>query len=575
VDARRSRFVQLLVQGVVQGFHCTLNGHDSMFACFYVPDFPVQASLLAELSLAELTLAELILDEPALAEPAEARIALSQTPLAILDGPANLPRVFATNAAARGRGIQTGMTKLQVETYGGIELRKRSLEAEDYAQKVLVTLAGKFSPIVESTCDGAVILDLAGTERILGTWKTAIKNMSASALAAGLQIRVAIAANPDTAFHAARGFSLNTIIPAGEESHRLASLPVDLLPISAEMLDVLEAWGIRTFESLASLPTIAVVERLGQEGLHLQKLAQGAVNRVLLPVERDRQFIESYEFEEPVETLESLQFILNRLLQQLCEKLMEHSRAAQELKLTVKLEVRQIEQTQNGRKGEQYQHRWKLPIPTQDKNLLFGLVRLHLEQTTFSAPIRLLAVEAIPVKPRPAQGNLFAPPSPEAEKLAITLERISGTVGRTDEQAIACVGSPRLVDSHKPGSFAVEPFSGEISPPEQLPEIAMVIASVSTCEARNRFAALRIFRPVISATVELDGEKPYMVELWKRRRRVLAASGPWLSSGDWWSASFWIREDWDVVLQLSAGTGLYRIYRDRLRQQWFVEGIFD
>src|ERR1035438_1020668 len=113
-----------------------------MFACFYIPDFPVQASLLPEL--------------------AETRTALQQSPLAILDGPANLPRVFATNPAARRASIQIGMTKLQVETYGGVLLRKRSLATEESAQTTLLDYAGTFSPRVESTCPGAVILDLAG-----------------------------------------------------------------------------------------------------------------------------------------------------------------------------------------------------------------------------------------------------------------------------------------------------------------------------------------------------------------------------------------------------------------------------
>jgi len=56
---------------------------------------------------------------------------------------------------------------------------------------------------------------------------------------------------------------------------------------------------------------------------------------------------------------------------------------------------------------------------------------------------------------------------------------------------------------------------------------------------------------------------------------VLAASGPWSSSGNWCNTLAWTREEWDVVLKTPAGLGFYRIYWDRLRQQWFVEGVFD
>ncbi len=510
-----------------------------MFACLYVPDFPVQAALLPE--------------------PSAARAALSQSPLAILDGPANLPRVFATNPAARRGGIQIGMTKLQVETYGGIALRERSIPAEELGQRTLLELAGTFSPRVEATCPGAAILDLAGAEKLLGPWKRCVQMIAAQANAASLHVRVAIAANPDAAFLAARGFSAHTIIPAGEEARRLAGLRVDLLPLSPQIQDVLEGWGIRSFESFATLPAIAVAERLGQEGLQLQKLSRGAMDRPLLPVENLPEFLESYEFDDPVETLESLFFILHRLLEQLCSRLIAASLATNELRLTVGLEVRQV---QNPEDGEQCRHTWKLPLPTQDRRMLFSLVRLHLERTTFSAPIRKLAVEVIPIRPRVAQGNLFAPPSPPPEQLAITLERICGVVGATDKDGVLCVGSPRLLDTHKPGSFTVEPFSSDSPPPRSYPAIASI-------------SALRIFRPAIATSVEADGEKPHFVWLWHRHRRVLATSGPWSSSGDWWNSSTWTRQEWDVLLRMPDGIGLYRIYHDRIRQQWFVEGVFD
>src|ERR1700742_488396 len=101
-----------------------------MFACLHVPDFSVQAALLSE--------------------PALARNVLKQSPLAILDGPANLPRVFGINGSARQAGIEIGMSKLQVEIYGGVLLRKRIRSLEDSAQEAFLEFAGRFSPRVES-----------------------------------------------------------------------------------------------------------------------------------------------------------------------------------------------------------------------------------------------------------------------------------------------------------------------------------------------------------------------------------------------------------------------------------------
>src|SRR5579863_4267500 len=102
-----------------------------MFACLYVPDFPCQAALLATFP--------------------DARNRFLHSASAVLEGPANLLKVVALNDSARKAGIRPGMTKLQVETCGGIYLHKRSEKNEISAHHELVDCANAFSPRVEST----------------------------------------------------------------------------------------------------------------------------------------------------------------------------------------------------------------------------------------------------------------------------------------------------------------------------------------------------------------------------------------------------------------------------------------
>src|SRR5476649_2351409 len=82
-----------------QIFPSKRNGHD-MFACLLIPDFPVQAGLLLERK--------------------DTREVQRRSPIAVLDGPSNLLKVVALNQEARNLGIEIGMTKLQVETCGGV-----------------------------------------------------------------------------------------------------------------------------------------------------------------------------------------------------------------------------------------------------------------------------------------------------------------------------------------------------------------------------------------------------------------------------------------------------------------------
>jgi protein ImuB len=510
---------------------------------------------------------------------------------------------------------------LQAEVCAGAVLRKRSLAEEDSAHAALLACAATFSPRVESTAPGIAILDLNGTDkhwlqkRAAQTtlrpndapdtlWRRAAEIMTTKTTATGFNLRIAIASNPDTAFLAARGFFENKIIPAGDEARQLSSLPSNALPLSPEMLSTIESWGIRTFQSLAALPEVDIVIRLGQEGLYLQQLARGAVVRPLLTFEANAEFAASFEFDDPVETLESLFLVLSRLLHELCSRLISTAQAASELRLTIRLNVRQLAPLRGREEHERQRTQretlaavlrepsdeskdlcervWELPTPTQDKNLLFNLLRLHLEKTSFSAPVRSLRLEAVPVKPRHAQGNIFAPPSPEPERLELTLERIRRIVGTTYDSADR-VGSPRLLDTHKPGSFAIQRFSSVLEANSPARKNFPSDDAQPLCKQSPMFSALqhaplpalRLFRPAIEAAVELTDARPHFVQLWHRHRRVLAASGPWSSSGNWWNTVAWAREEWDVVLQTPAGLGVYRIYRDRLRSQWFVEGVFD
>ena len=88
----------------------------------------------------------------------------------------------------------------------------------------------------------------------------------------GLESNVAVAANPDTAVIAARGFSGVTVIPDGKEAEQLGSLPVEVLlrgehdlQETEQFLETFRRWGIRKLRDLATLPDVALSERLGQQ----------------------------------------------------------------------------------------------------------------------------------------------------------------------------------------------------------------------------------------------------------------------------------------------------------------------
>ena len=404
----------------------------------------------------------------------------------------------------------------------------------------LTALAFEFSPMVEQTAPDTVTFDAAGLERLFGPVQDIATAVIRRANQTGVKANLALAANPDAAICAARGFNGISILPQGDEAKFLGSLPLKLLGPSDELQETLDRWGIRRFQDLAALPPLGIAERLGPEGLHLRLLARGEVERKLVPLEDPPQFADELELDYPVELLEPLAFVLSRLLGGLTTRLATRGLATNELQLRLKLENRGI-----------HERTLRLPVPSLDQRAFLKLLQLDLAAHPPSAPVEHVHLEANPVKPQAAQSGLYIPVAPEPVKLELTLARIKAFVGEEK------VGSPELLDTHRPGAFRMtwggSPTHRGWAGRRPAPRVA-----------------IRMFRPSRAARVAVESGRPSFVAAAGVRGRVLEFAGPWRTSGDWWTVDPWERDEWDIALSDGA---LYRIYC--APPGWFVEGSYD
>ena len=88
--------------------------------------------------------------------------------------------------------------------------------------------------------------------------------------------------------------------------------------------------------------------------------------------------------------------------------------------------------------------------------------------------------------------------------------------------------------------------------------------------------------------MEVREERPVRVCFRGMQGDVVAASGPWRSSGDWWQEDGWDQDEWDLTIDFRSSLGqreqslnawpqrgVYRIYYDAPRRDWFVRGFYD
>jgi protein ImuB len=402
---------------------------------------------------------------------------------------------------------------------------------------ILLDCAHRFSPLVEQHPD-MVVFDIRGLETLHGPSDSIARAVEREV---GIQANIAIASNPDAAVHAARGLPGTTVIAPGKEAAVLAPLSLHLLGGSADIALSLDLWGIRTFGAFAALPPLGVAARLGEEGVALQELARGQGYRRLRLRHERAVFEASMDLDSPVELLDSLCFILSRLLEEVLAKLAPL--ATNELRVILTLEH-----------APAHIATLRLPVPMSDSKTLLKLLHLELSGNPPGAPIVKALLHAEPVEPRRTQRGLFAASSPEAERLETTLARIRHIVGREN------VGSPYLLNTHRPDRFVMHPFR---------PHTAPVATSDHT---RELHLCLRRLRPPQLAQVTLKHEQPIHLEASAAKGSIVVARGPWRISGNWWDEDTYNRDRWDVALNSGV---LIRLFHEIESRRWFVEGSYD
>jgi protein ImuB len=388
----------------------------------------------------------------------------------------------------------------------------------------LPQIAEAFSPSFEQTAPDTIVFRIDGLHRLYGT---PAQIAQAIADKAGAGANVAVAETADAAILAAHNFSGVTVSP------NLALLHVDSLGIDQEQWEIFDSWGIHTLAELAALPETGIAERFGPAGVHLQRLARGSIHRPLKIFKPEITYNDRIELDHPVSLLEPLLFLIARILNDQCDKLLAHAMAANEITIRLELE----DKTQHVRTLH-------LPVPMRESKSLLKLLQMDLEAHPPQAAAMALSLSLKPVHPRTIQAGIFLPTTPAPDKLELTLARIRGIVGGQN------VGIPELLDTHHPHPFRMTNHQPH----------------VTTQQPPATRQAFRYFRPPLEARI-----RPIRIASTGIHGKVLNAAGPWRTSGNWWTSNPWNRDEWDITLTNST---LYRIYHEP-PDRWFVEGTYD
>ena len=483
----------------------------------------------------------------------------------------------------------------------------------------LIDVARAFTPRFEQL-GSIVLLDASGLSRLFGSAQELgehLRDALSKQSPGDTNPRVAIASTQTAATLLALGTPGLTVVMPGKEAIALAPLSVSVLDVFEKLseslpsspqalkpstphatggwhhprtthqasrgkrrgpdnrlLEILTKWGIRTLGALTALSGPEIHERLGERGACWQSLARGIDARPMVPWVDEVPFEAALELEWPIEGLEPLSFVLARVLEPLAERLERADRGAAAIFTSLRLTSRTV-----------FTRTLQLPAPMRDPKTLRTLILLDLESHPPDSPIDIVRVCIEPTPAKVLQWTLLDRAQAAPEQVTTLTARLTALMGAGH------VGSPVLVDTWRPGAFAMADFRCQIADLSTIE--APVNPSINQQSAIcNLKSSLRRFRFPIPARVVVNEGRPIRVQIDRQgfaSGAIVQAAGPWRTSGEWWntpgprsnpsvpsvalgSSAAWDRDEWDV--SMSDGT-VYRLVVERGVGQWFLEGVVD
>ncbi|MEN9740500.1 MAG: hypothetical protein RLZ72_766 [Actinomycetota bacterium] len=339
--------------------------------------------------------------------------------------------------------------------------------------------------------------------------------------------RIGIADGLFTAILAARAANPVAIVPAGDSPAFLSPLSVSHLG-EPEIVDLLLRLGVSTLGAFAALDDVSVRDRFGFLGERLHRYARGLDDSPIVPRDIPIDYAHDTDFDPAIVRADELAFAMRVTADEFIDRIGRDRLACTALWVTLTTE-----------RGERFERCWAHPTVFAGGDIV-DRIRWQLESaarlTTDTSTDGFAGDGIVRVRLAPDQ---LAPQSrfergmwgaPSSDRIHSVLSRVQSILGH-DGVLTATVGGGRTliereilspwgdkpVVVHDPA----KPWPGAL--PERLP----------TTVYRDGVVVTLLGEAAI-APADVLGESPRWIELDKRRREIVAWSGPWPVAERWW-----------------------------------------
>jgi protein ImuB len=432
-------------------------------------------------------------------------------PLAVWAAQGSRRLLAAVDAAAAAAGLRPGQPLADAQAMlPALLLRQSDPVGEARALADLALWARRYTPLAAADPPDGLLLDITGCAHLQGGEAALLDEALRRLRRAGIAARGAIAGAAATAGALARARGDNPIAVSGTEAAVAGPLPLGLaLRLPSAMLERLASLGLRHVHALADLPRGPLARRFGQDLLDRLDAVTGRRPSPIQPALPPPELGAAREMLEPIVTRSGIDAVLDRLLDELCDRLRAAGLGARQLALLA----------------------WRIDGAVQEVAIGTGqpmrevahLRRLFAERLDRLEPglgFERMALEARATQPMTAgmQPGLAIGGRREEADAGLALVQLLDRLGqRLRVRRVA----PRA--SHWP-DYAVAALDPQIRPPP-MPE----------GWAAPAWPVLRLRRPQpLEVAAALPDGLPSLLHWGGRTHRLLRLEGPLRLEAEWW-----------------------------------------
>ncbi|MEP5763362.1 MAG: DNA polymerase Y family protein [Halieaceae bacterium] len=456
-------------------------------------------------------------------------------------------RVLQANDEATGLGVKPGMSSATARALAeDICLLERDRDAEQRCLQQLCGWAYSISPNLYPYREDSLLLEVGGCLMLHGGIESLLSRVHSELSCRGYSYRPGLASTPKAAWLLSYS-ELSSIQPQQQASsstntpqapnplqqleQQLAPLSLHLLPDFPRQLDALAKAGLWTFGDILDLPQQALGRRCGREFVHYLQQILGTAEDRAPDFKPPESFSDDYWFGYEVKANQELLPAVQLLLQSLCRFLRN-----------TQLQSQQVEWLLYGINRKLHRFEVRCSVDHANWQEWYQLTQLKIDQLQLDNSIEGVGLRCPQLVAGNARSEDLFEQVGQREPLHSLLDRLKNRLGLQSVKKIACRD-------------------------EHLPEFA----GYSSCDTRLEYQAAasgETLRPFWlmpePQRLRQTGEQPH----WNGRLTLL--EGPERIEDNWWVDA--VSRDYYIARDPSGQQ--YWIYRDRLQDNWYIQGVF-